>query len=591
MKRKFDDSLVDATIWSALEGSGCVDDFITYVRHLPKGVYVEEAFAAIDRLNDLNGGRTEPGNPCFPIAIEKVKELAEAGDITARFHLAKIYDKGHGVPEDPVLARKLYRMAAALGDFRSRYNLGINLLYGDTKEDIEEGELRLGEIAAEGDGDALALLASKRIRQRKASEDCSREIADLFAAWESGSAAAAYDLSSILDAGIGIPSSTTEALHWLKLSAEGGYCAARIELARRFLNGIGVPKDFGEALNLLRPPAEEGNVTGQAWLGLLLLDDENRGRDPAEGFKWLKRAALLGDLWAQFNLAITFMRGRDVIKNLGEAQRWLERAAAGGYVNAQYELAMLLSEETGEHEDDAKAKARALFRKAAERGHPNAQYYYGLTFAMDNLNCEREPIEARKWLRLAGVQGIAGAWTALGDTYWKRKGRTADDIKTALRYFRRGADGNCAIGQFRLGQYHYYAPSPDYPEAAYWLSLAAENGDPSGQFLLGEMLREGKGLRRDPVAAHRWLLHAAGNGDAAAMYSIGILFEQGDGVARSQEEAISWIKKARDAGFSAAREWLDIWEYGTVLRRADEVGRGVVEASLASKNAATIWFP
>ena len=52
-----------------------------------------------------------------------------------------------------------------------------------------------------------------------------------------------------------------------------------------------------------------------------------------------------------------------------------------------------------------RAAAAAHFRKAAEAGHPQGQYYLGLLVAADTTNSGND-VEALKWMRMSAEKGI-----------------------------------------------------------------------------------------------------------------------------------------------------------------------------------------
>ena len=49
----------------------------------------------------------------------------------------------------------------------------------------------------------------------------------------------------------------------------------------------------------------------------------------------------------------------------------------------------------------------------------------------------------------------------------------------------------------------------DYVDAAKWFLKAAEQGIPCAQLQLGDMYRDGQGVEKDDVQAHKWLNLAA----------------------------------------------------------------------------------
>lgn len=83
------------------------------------------------------------------------------------------------------------------------------------------------------------------------------------------------------------------------------------------------------------------------------------------------------------------------------------------------------------------------------------------------------------------------------------RGMAADPAQ-AQALFTLAAELHFAPALVRLGQI-----SADPVAAARWFQLAAEQGEATGQYLLGKSLLEGSGGRKDPAAALAWLLLAA----------------------------------------------------------------------------------
>ncbi len=64
---------------------------------------------------------------------------------------------------------------------------------------------------------------------------------------------------------------------------------------------------------------------------------------------------------------------------------------------------------------------------------------------------------------------------------------------------------------------------------------------------LGEIYRDGRGVRMDVAEAARWYRKAADAGSAVAMKSIGDMYERGAGVPRDQGAARLWYRDAEAA--------------------------------------------
>ncbi|MEE8314005.1 MAG: tetratricopeptide repeat protein, partial [Myxococcota bacterium] len=78
--------------------------------------------------------------------------------------------------------------------------------------------------------------------------------------------------------------------------------------------------------------------------------------------------------------------------------------------------------------------------------------------------------------------------------------------------------------------------------------LAAEQGYPEAQWLLGDAYARGLGVEPDLEAAVRWYRAAAERGHARAGYELGLAFQQGRGIPRSMLEAARWFRTAAEAG-------------------------------------------
>lgn len=120
------------------------------------------------------------------------------------------------------------------------------------------------------------------------------------------------------------------------------------------------------------------------------------------------------------------------------------------------------------------------FTRAAERGHPRAQFLCGrmaqLGFAADSGD---KP--ALAWYKRAAKQGDAEAQVACAEMYEQGQG-TAMNLKQAL----------------------------------FWYEQAAKQGDLKAQVKCGYMYFCGRAETRSPRKARRWLEAAAGNGSAEA---------------------------------------------------------------------------
>ncbi len=215
--------------------------------------------------------------------------------------------------------------------------------------------------------------------------------------------------------------------------------------------------------------------------------------------------------------------------------------ASQGDVQAMTELGLALAEGRGVQADAA--QAADWMRKAAEAGHPEAQYRLGLMYENGLGVAQGEPWEMLRWLNEAASKGHAGAQTALGRLY---------------------LSGG--------------AVEPDDAEAARWFERAAMTGSAEAQRMLGELYLEGRGVERNAVRASHWLGAAAEQGDGPAMLGLGRLYQGGRGVKPDPVEAFMWFGLAADAGLTEA------------AAARDQLGPGLTqEQRLEAERLAALW--
>ena len=100
---------------------------------------------------------------------------------------------------------------------------------------------------------------------------------------------------------------------------------------------------------------------------------------------------------------------------------------------------------------------------------------------------------------------------------------------------------------------HVADKAKDYPEALRWYRKAAEQGDARAQYNLGNMYRNGRGVKQDNHEAMRWYRKAAEQGEALAQSNLGVMYAEGRGVKRDDREAVRWYRKAAEQGHASAQ--------------------------------------
>jgi Sel1 repeat len=99
-------------------------------------------------------------------------------------------------------------------------------------------------------------------------------------------------------------------------------------------------------------------------------------------------------------------------------------------------------------------------------------------------------------------------------------------------------------------------PIEDAVQARNWFLKAADQGNATAQFWLGEMFSTGWGIPEDKARAAIWYRKAADQGLATAQYALGNMYETGRGAPLNHKEAVTLIKKAANQDFAPAKLWI-----------------------------------
>jgi TPR repeat protein len=124
----------------------------------------------------------------------------------------------------------------------------------------------------------------------------------------------------------------------------------------------------------------------------------------------------------------------------------------------------------------------------------------------------RSVAEGRDWLQHAAEAGDATAALHLGKLWFKGAPGLPANADQALPWLKQAADhGQEAAAHYVALILKNGSPqTPAHPEAAArWMRRAAEAGWADSQFLLGQMLLHGQGVKADPMEARAWFERAA----------------------------------------------------------------------------------
>ena len=320
-----------------------------------------------------------------------------------------------------------------------------------------------------------------------------------------------------------------------------------------------------------RELAEQGDAEAQYWLGYCYYYGYYGGlivsKDYAEAAKWYRQAAEQGRDDAQYMLGECYHYGQGVSQDFAEAVKWYRQAAEQGYGPAKDRLATMDTvafADEGRPAPSASAGGSAQGSKPeqttptpfASAGKDTTEEYYKKGVAIFN---QENYAEAVKWFRKAAERGHADAQIRLGECYYYGWGTSLDRIEAA-KWFRKAAERGHADAQYKLGDCYANGQgvSQDRAEAAKWLRRAAEQGNASAQYDLAFYYYNGWEVSKDYAEAAKWWRKAAEQGDGDAQVLLGrCYYEGGYGLSKDYAEAVKWYRKAAEQGYTGAKEALE----------------------------------
>ncbi len=180
---------------------------------------------------------------------------ASHGSAVAERLLGTMYDKGNGVPADPVKAVSWYRKAVA-SDAEAQFLLSrLTELGRGTNQNSDEATALLRESAAGGYLKAQQTLAYR------------------------------------LETGSGIHKDETEAALWYRRAADKGDPLSQEKLGEFLARGRGVSKDEKKAAEWFAKSANQGDAEAAYQLSQMYFKGHGVGHSDSLGMVWLRRAA------------------------------------------------------------------------------------------------------------------------------------------------------------------------------------------------------------------------------------------------------------------------------------------------------------
>lgn len=134
--------------------------------------------------------------------------------------------------------------------------------------------------------------------------------------------------------------------------------------------------------------------------------------------------------------------------------------------------------------------------------------------------------------------------------------------------------GNCSAA-FTLGQLYLSGTTlPRDPAAAVrWLECAAEGGNQHAQYRLGKLFLQGEDVPKDADGAVRWLTASAEQENQYAQYALGKLLLLGEDVPEDRQAARQWFQQAAEQGNQYAQYFVEHMDHRDLFPVAQSVAQ------------------
>lgn len=264
-------------------------------------------------------------------------------------------------------------------------------------------------------------------------------------------------------------------------------------MGRMRLYGYGELKDNTQALRYLKQSAEKGYLPAQNILArYALLHDKN----PEQALVWFKKAAELNDVQAQMYCASAYLFGVGTAKNSDMAKRYYIAAAKAGNPIAQYTLAQsfLTSGNQG------KTLGLIWLNKSVAQGNADAELLMARLYANGKF-LEHDVDQAQAITKKVAETGYLPALLQMGELAMQ-----SGNLPLAKDWYQKAANKQYNPAKMALAQLYLQEKSPLYnPHDAFLVTLnAAQDGMVEAQRALVDMYQKGIGVEKDENLATEW---------------------------------------------------------------------------------------
>ncbi|KAK8897656.1 hypothetical protein M9Y10_015619 [Tritrichomonas musculus] len=351
------------------------------------------------------------------------------------------------------------------------------------------------------------------------------------------------------------PQNTELGIKYLKESIKGGCKNALIYYIKMLIKGKVIPQNNEKAKKLLDNKLKED--VGNYYLLHGILNKKEKKYD--EALKCFEKSMNENNGNAMCEYATMIYEGNGLPSDEERAFKYYKKDADNGCVKALFKLGKILKV------DMDNDKGIPFLKLAAEKGNPNAQFYYSWLIEEDEIDTDDET-ESIEYLKKSAYQGNVEAMKFL---YQNLFGEEDIYDQKELVYFLKIL---CDKGDIEL--MYYYGRTlmqglnitANRKEGAKYIKIAAENGVTEAISFYGKLLHTGVGVDVDKEQAFEYYLKGIDKDDSDSMYYYALMLKNGDFVQANINESLKYLKKAIDKGNSSAMNY-----YAQMLSMGDGI--------------------
>ncbi len=344
---------------------------------------------------------------------------------------------------------------------------------------------------------------------------------------------------------------------WLKRAAQNNYPPACVRLSEALCSGKYGEIDIDKAIQLVLPFVETNYLAARqlARIYVLQKSDQEALKYYEQMIVQLLESAQKDDKEALFYLGEAFETGEGCDMSPEIAFDYYEQSHLLDYRPATLKVAQALEGGNGTQKNHK--KAIDLLNSLAEDGMSDAMYSLGHSYLQEGTR-DSDSL-GLEWLFKAADNNNLSAQAELAHLLYFGD-KTIKDYASSFKYARMAADRGDSSSQFLMGNFYMFGHGvvdTNAKEAFKWYMKAAEQGHVDAQYNVGHMYEIGDADKLSFIEAANWFKKAATAGHVQAQYRLGLFYQKGNGVPQNDNEAIKWYQLAAKQGHVQAKERLN----------------------------------